>query len=179
MAEIKILDGVTITCDGDLIKAKGPKGETVRKLFHPRIKITVTPELIMVTPQTKKENKKDKMFVNTFVAHIKNLMAGVRDGFEYKLKICSGHFPMSVSIAGNELIIKNFLGEKVPRKVRLPDGAKVVVQGEEIIVNALNKEIAGQAAARIEQLTRITNRDRRIFQDGCYIINKAGKAVAK
>lgn len=179
MAEIKILDGVTVTCDGDMIKVKGPKGEIIRKLFHPRIKISVTPESVIVMPQTKKENKKDKMFVNTFVSHIKNLMAGVRDGFEYKLKICSGHFPMTVSVAGNELIVKNFLGEKVPRKVKLPDGAKVVVQGEEIIVNALNKETAGQAAAKIEQLTRITNRDKRIFQDGCYIINKAGKAVAK
>ena len=84
---------------------------------------------------------------------------------------------MNVSISGQELIIKNFLGESVPRKVTILPGADVKVNGTEIIVSGSDKEVAGQTAARIENLCRITNRDRRIFQDGCYIIEKAGKSI--
>ena len=53
----------------------------------------------------------------------------------------------------------------------------VKVEGSEIIIESTNKELAGQAAADIEQLTRITNKDRRIFQDGIYITEKDGKKI--
>ena len=49
-----------------------------------------------------------------------------------------------------------------------------VIKGDIIIVEGIDKELAGQTAARIEQSTRITNKDRRVFQDGCYITDKAG-----
>lgn len=83
---------------------------------------------------------------------------------------------MNVAVSGNELVIKNFLGEAVPRRVEIMQGAEVKVNGEEITVKSCNVEIAGQTAAKIETACRITNRDRRIFQDGCYIFDKAGSA---
>ena len=81
---------------------------------------------------------------------------------------------MNVTVDSSNVMIKNFLGEKVPRKARILDGVKVQVQGDIILVNGLDKEKVGQTAATIEQTTRITNKDRRIFQDGCYIISKPG-----
>ena len=82
---------------------------------------------------------------------------------------------MNVSVTGKELVIKNFLGESVPRRVGITPGAEVKIDGTEILVTSPDKEIAGQVASRIENLCRITNRDIRIFQDGCYIVNKGGK----
>jgi len=179
MVVIEIPESVTVTLDGFNVKVNGPKGEVEKNLFHPRVAIKASNGKVELDVKTKKKIKKDKMVVNTFASHMKNLIKGVTDGYEYKLKICSGHFPMTVSVSGSEVAIKNFLGEKVPRKAKISGAVKIEVKGDEIIVTGLNKELVSQAAAKIEQLTRVVNRDRRIFQDGCYITSKDGKAVMK
>jgi len=171
--EIVLVEGVTAQIDNNLLKIKGPKGEVERNFLHPKLNIKVENNKIILS--VSKATKTEKKILGSFNSHIKNMIAGVQKLFEYKIKICSGHFPMNVSVSGNELVIKNFLGESVPRKVKLSKGAEVKVNGNEIEISSLNKEIAGQMAAKIESSCRITNRDLRIFQDGCYIIHKAGK----
>jgi len=55
----------------------------------------------------------------------------------------------------------------------------VTVDGHFIIVESVNKENAGQTAASIEKLTRRAAFDKRVFQDGIFIIEKDGKPVIK
>ncbi|MBT4804784.1 50S ribosomal protein L6 [Candidatus Woesearchaeota archaeon] len=171
--EIELLEGVTIELSGSTLKVKGPKGEIERDFIHPKIKIIS--DANKITLSSEKATKREKMVLGSFESHIKNMLIGVKELHTYKLKICSGHFPMNVSVNGNEFIIKNFLGESVPRKVDLIEGTKVNIDGTEVVVSGPDKEKAGQMAARIENLCRITNRDTRIFQDGCYITHKSGK----
>ncbi len=173
--EIELKAGVTAQLEGNLLKIKGPKGEVSRVFVHPKINMSVEGnKVVLFAP---KATKREKTMIGSFESHIINMVQGVQEPYVYKLKICSGHFPMSVSVAGNELVIKNFLGEAVPRKVELMKGAEVKVAGEEIVVSSADKEVAGQTAAKIESACRITNRDRRIFQDGCYITQKADKSM--
>ena len=115
--------------------------------------------------------------MNTFEAHINNMIKGVQNKFEYKLKICSSHFPMTVKIDGKKAIIKNFLGEKTDRKCKIMSGAEVEVNGNQIVVKSIDKEIAGQTSANFEAATKVGKRDRRTFNDGIFIINKAGKEL--
>lgn len=173
--EIELKSGVIARLEGNLLKVKGQKGEVSRVFLHPKIKISVEENKIVLSAP--KATKREKTMLGSFESHIINMIQGVQEPYVYKLKICSGHFPMSVSVAGNELVIKNFLGEAVPRKVEIMKGAEVKVVGEEIIISSANIEVAGQTAARIEGVCRITNRDRRIFQDGCYITQKADKSM--
>lgn len=175
MDEISIPEGVEVTIEPTSIKVKGPNGELVRKFYSPAIKISKKENKMIF--EVKNAAKREKMVMKTTEAHVKNMMKGVTEGFEYTLKICSGHFPMNVTHDGKEVIVKNFLGESIPRKSKMPEGADIQIKGNDITVKGVNKEIVGQAAAKIEAITRLTNKDRRRFQDGIFITEKAGKKI--
>jgi large subunit ribosomal protein L6 len=170
--EIIIPSGIEVKIDDEVI-IKGPNGENRRKINFGKIKVKL--EKDKITLSYAKATKKEKKMINTLSAHLKNLIKGVSEKFEYKLKICIGHFPFTVKIEGKKAIIKNFLGERMQREAKIPEGAEVEINKDIIIIKSANKEIAGQAAANLESATRVRNRDRRIFQDGIYIINKCGK----
>lgn len=173
---IQLPEGCTFTQDKKTLTIKGPKGEVTRK--QPDKKITIHQQNQELTLTYKNATKREKRMLFTTRAHIKNMIKGVQEGFIYKLKICSGHFPMNVTIKNDTLEIKNFIGEKVPRTLKIKTGATVKINGDEIIVESTNKEIAGQTAGSIEKLTRRPGFDKRIFQDGIYIIEKDGKSMS-
>lgn len=173
--EIEIPEGIHAELDRDQIVVKGKGGE-IRRNF-PKEKVSLEIKSGKVIISSKNATKKEKKIINTNAAHIKNMIKGVEEPFEYKLKICFNHFPISVEIKGNEAIVKNFLGEKVPRKVSLPKGIEIKMDKDIITITSPNKELAGQAAANLERVTKIKLRDRRIFQDGIFMITKAGRAV--
>ena len=172
---LEIPNGIQIIIDGRVITVKGPKGEARKEIRCPQVIVRIKDNQVILTSE--KITKKEKKEVNTYTAHIKNMINGAEKGHVYELKICSGHFPMNVSVSGQEFIIKNFIGEKSPRKLKILHGATVKVDGDKIKVEHVDKEVAGQTAASIEQLTRRPGFDTRIFQDGIYIINKDGKEM--
>ena len=173
--EIEISPEVDVKIEDNALFVKGSMGELKREFTNPEIKIDVKNGRIILS--SKNATKKEKRMIGTFAAHIKNMIKGVRKGFTYKLKICSGHFPMNVSVEGNQVVIRNFLGERHPRKSRIIDGANVKVEGDIIVIEGPNKEVVSQSASNIELSCRITNRDRRIFMDGVWIIEKDEKRI--
>lgn len=173
---VDVTEGVTVTVDANSnVVAKGPKGEVTKSLRNPRIAYVVEGNQVKITSIS--STKMDKKLINTMTAHVKNLIKGASEGFTYELKICSGHFPMTVAVKGDTLEVKNLFGEAVPRKLKLKEGAKVTVKGDQIEVTGNNIEIVGQVSADIEKLTKRAGFDRRIFQDGIYIVNKNGKLM--
>lgn len=172
---IGIPKGIKVDATEGEIKIKGSEGEITKRLLNPKIKIKVEDNKIIIGGL--KNSKREKKIIGTFKAHIKNMMKGCKKPYKHTLKICSGHFPMNVSLNNDELIVKNFLGEKTPRVLKLKKNINVKVEGDQVIVESIDKKLAGQTAADIEKLCKITNRDPRIFQDGIWIINKAGKEI--
>jgi len=172
---IEIPDGCSVEFQNFELKVKGSKGESLRKITTPKISVSVNKKQVVFT--AKKPSKREKRLIKTYKAHILNMFKGVTKGHIYKLKICSGHFPMSVNIKNNFLEIKNFLGEKIPRTLKLKQGAEVKVQGDMITIESSEKELAGSIAGQIEKLTKRPKFDKRIFQDGIYIVEKDSKKM--
>jgi len=172
---LKIPEGVHVILEGTFVTVKGLKGSICKKFSYPTLVLNIEGDSILIKSILKKSNRSDKMYINTFQAHLHNMFYGVQHGYKATLKVCSGHFPITVGIEGNIVFVKNFLGEKLPRKSTIMDNVNVKVEGDQIIVEGIDIEKVGQTAARIEQSTRITNRDRRVYQDGCYIVKKPGE----
>ena len=173
--EVEIPEGVEVTVENNVVKVKGPKGELERELKYPGVQIFTEDGKVVVFKEFPR--KRDIAIARTFKAHIANMIKGVTEGFTYKLKVVYSHFPMTVKVQGDEVVIENFLGEKNPRRAKILPGVTVKVRGQEVIVEGIDKEAVGQTAANIEQATRITKWDRRVFQDGVYIVEKAGKPI--
>jgi len=171
---IAIPDGIQVTVD-DLVTVKGPKGELSKNLKFPGISLKLDGKQLKISAEN--ATKREKKLIYTYKAHLANMFQGVQEPWVYKLKVCASHFPMNVSVSGKEFIVKNFLGEKVPRKLLVREGVTVKIDGKDVIVESIDKELAGNTASEIELLTVVKGRDLRVFQDGIYITEKAGKPI--
>lgn len=174
--EVALPAGVTVSLTGRTVIVKGPKGEVSRQFIDKCLSLRVEQgKLVLATVGS---SKQEKRAINSATAHVANMIHGVQSPYVYKLKVCSSHFPMTAQVAGGEFVVKNFLGEKVPRKMRLSQGVTVKVAGSDIVVESPDIEAAGRTAGALELLTFIAKRDRRIFQDGIHLYEKPGRDLA-
>ena len=167
---IDVPDDVKVSMKENEMTVSGPKGTLTRHFFHPKIMIDCGKKGIRV--HVEKPRKKDQALFGTWLAHIKNMVKGVKEGFEYRMKIVYSHFPMKTTVRKDEFYIENFLGESYPRKATIIGSTKVQISGDEVILTGNNKEDTGQTAANIELATYIKHYDPRVFQDGIYIVSK-------
>ena len=89
--------------------------------------------------------KKELAAVRTVCSHIENMLKGVTKGFQYKMRAVYAHFPINcVTSENNTLVeIRNFLGEKYIRRVRMAPGVTVVnsqKQKDELILEGNSLE---------------------------------------
>jgi len=172
---ITLPDGVTCSISGDHVTI-AKDGSSLNREFRDR-KVTVVSQDGAVKVVVDLPRRKEKALAGTWAAHLRNMVKGVDEGFTYKLKAVYSHFPMTISVNGNEMLITNLFGEKVPRRAKLPWSpaqVEVEVKGKtEVFVRGADIEKVGQTAANIERACRIRRRDRRVFQDGIYIVEKA------
>lgn len=169
-AEVRIPENVKVEVEGKKVKVSGEKGELERSFNERDIEIKIEGEKIVVSANS--DRKKLKALVGTIAAHIRNMIEGVTKGFTYKLRVVYSHFPVTVKVEGDKVLIQNFLGERVPRVAKIVGKTQVKVEGQEITVSGINIEEVGQTAANIEQACRIVGYDRRKFMDGIYIVSK-------
>ncbi|MFP4115862.1 MAG: 50S ribosomal protein L6 [Candidatus Aenigmatarchaeota archaeon] len=169
--EVEIPEDVEIKLEGKRVRIKSGDEEVVKKLDHPLLDLEVEDDRIII--KSLKENKKVDSVSRTFKSKIKNAIKGVHEGFDYRLKVIYRHFPMEVSVKGDRLVVSNFLGEKADREAEILEGVNVQVEDGEILVRGADKERVGQTAANIEgRMQAPSAKDRRVFEDGIYIVEK-------
>lgn len=172
---VKLPDGVRVDVQGDEVVVRGPDETLSRVLRYPGVTIEADEGEVRV--RARLPTKREKAMVGTIRAHIRNMVHGVTEGFQYEMKIVYSHFPMKVSVRGREVVIENFLGERHPRRAVVRGKTKVEVQGDRVVLTGPDREDVSQTAANIEQATAIRGFDPRVFQDGIYIVHK-GKLEA-
>lgn len=168
--EIPQTEGAEIEMDGEELVVSGEKGTNRRAFLHPKLELALDND--RVTIKAVGPNRKIRGLMGTWEAHIRNMMKGVTDGFQYKMKIVYSHFPMKAMVKGEEFVVENFMGEKHPRTTKILGDTKVQVKGDTVELDGPNKEHVGQTMANIEQLTMIKGYDPRVFQDGIYLVEK-------
>ncbi|MGD0057560.1 MAG: 50S ribosomal protein L6 [Methanomassiliicoccales archaeon] len=171
--KVNVPAGVKVEIEGAVVKVSGPNGKLSREFVHNRAKIFERDGKVIVSCEMPRI--REKAVVGTFAAHIKNMMEGVTSGFEYRMKIVYSHFPIKAYAKGDKFIIENFLGERTPRKADIVKDTKIAVKGNDIVLTGVDLEAVSQTAANIERSTKIKGFDSRVFQDGAYIVEKAGR----
>lgn len=173
--KVKVPEGVSVHLDNGLVTISSGGKKVSKKMEIHGIELIKEGNEIVIS--AKNGTKRESKIIGTIWAHLNNMINGLEKDYVYKLEICNVHFPMNVKIEGNKVLIKSFLGEVIPRVSNILPGVKVEIKGTEIIVSSLDVEAAGQTAANLEKATKVTNRDRRVFQDGIFIKEKPGREI--
>ncbi|MFB6244265.1 MAG: 50S ribosomal protein L6 [Halobaculum sp.] len=168
---VDVPDEVTATVDHLDLTVEGPNGSVTRRLWYPDVSVSVADSQVVIE-RPDGADRETEATVGTFQSHVENMIHGVTEGWTYQMEVFYAHFPMDVDTQGGEIVIENFLGERAPRRADVVGDTEVEIDGEEITLTGPSKEDVGQTAANIEQLTRVTNKDQRVFQDGVYITQK-------
>ncbi len=180
--EIEVPQGITIEVKGKEVKAT--MGDKDVKKNFPRKEINMVIGEGKVTITAKNRSRKANAIVNAVNSQIENMIKGLQYGYKYRMEIVYSHFPINVTVGEESVEVSNLAGEKRPKKITVVAGAKVAAKGKEIVVTGADKCAVGQTCANLEQATTIKGRDRRIFQDGIYLVEAgfenepAEKAVA-
>lgn len=173
--EIEIPNGISAYIHDKTLVTRKDNNE-IRRRLNARIAVDIKGNKIILS--SKKFSRKEKKIFGSFKAHIRNMIKGLEDKFKYQLQVVAVHFPITVSHDKNtnELVIKNFLGEKKDRRIKIIPGIDVKVNKDIIDIESVDIEKAGQMASNIEKGTKVRKKDRRIFQDGVFIIKKPGRS---
>ncbi len=172
---IVVPEGISASLNGNEVTMKKGADE-LKKTVGARVNVKQEGDKIILS--VKHAGKDEKRELGSAKSHLKNMVEGLTNGYEYELEICIVHFPMTVTYdkAKNEFIVKNQLGEKCPRVMKVSKKITVEVKAPHITIKSYDLDAAGQTAGDLEKLTRIRNRDRNKFQDGIFITKKPGRS---
>ncbi|OIR59056.1 MAG: 60S ribosomal protein L9 [Amphiamblys sp. WSBS2006] len=168
---VKVEEGVQVVVSGLHVSVTGPLGVLQRDFKNLPVEISAAGDEVRVTVWF--GTKKQLSCIQTTCSHIRNMMKGVKHGYEYKMKSVYMHFPINISVLadGTCAEIRNFLGGKNVLSVHLRPGAVVRKTGEkdELAVTGICLESVSQSAALIQQAVVPRGKDKRKFLDGIYV----------
>jgi large subunit ribosomal protein L6 len=167
---VEVPNGVEVQVEGRVVTVKGEKGTLTRDFSKAPVTIELDGKTVRVRANWPR--KREAALVGTISSHIQNMIVGVTKGFTYKLKIVFSHFPISVKVQANTVLIENFTGERSPRKAKIMGDVKVSAKGDDVIVQGINLEDVSQTAANIENATKVKKKDPRVFLDGIYVYER-------
>ncbi len=168
---LQIPDDVQLNLEGRRVTVKGAKGTLTRDFSFAPVSMKLEGKNIHIWAEWPR--KKEASLVGTVNSHIQNMITGVRKGFTYKVKIVFSHFPISVKLKDQTILIENFTGERSPRRAKVVGDVQVKILSEDIYIQGTDLENVSHTAANIEQATKIKRKDPRVFLDGLYVYERS------
>jgi len=141
---VAIPAGVTVTANGNQVAVKGKLGELSRT-FQSGITVTVEDGKVLVARAN--DTRLQKSCHGLSRTLVKNMIEGVTTGYKKALNIEGTGF--KALLQGKKLSLS--LGFASPKDYPVPEGIKVTVDaaGVNLTVEGIDKQLVGQAAARI------------------------------
>ncbi|KAF2395550.1 ribosomal protein L6 [Trichodelitschia bisporula] len=174
---LDIPEGVKVHIKTRLVTVEGPRGKLTKNLGHLAVSFS-RPSPSVINIELHHGNRKNVATLRTVRTLINNLIIGVTKGYKYKMRYVYAHFPINVNLDKNsetgvfEVEIRNFIGEKIVRKVVMQPGVDVEPSKnvkDEIQLTGNSLESVSQSAADIQQACKVRNKDIRKFLDGIYV----------
>ena len=165
-----------------VVTVVGPRGKLTKSFKHAQVEFhkVKTAKGLKIQVTIWFGASKTLSSARTICSHISNMFIGVTKGFRYRMKFVYAHFPINANIPneGNDakkvIEIRNYLGEKIVRRVPMLEGVFVErsTNKDEIILTGNDIQAVSQSAASIQQSTAAKNKDIRKFLDGVYVSSR-------
>ncbi|AEO54291.1 hypothetical protein MYCTH_2313759 [Thermothelomyces thermophilus ATCC 42464] len=177
---LEVPENVKVSIKSRLVTVEGPRGKLTKDLSHIAVNFSVVKKNV-IGIEIHHGSRKNVAALRTVRTIINNLIIGVTKGFKYKMRYVYAHFPINVNVEKNketgnwEVEIRNFIGEKIVRRVIMRPGVEVEIsktQKDELILTGNSLEDVSQSAADIQQICKVRNKDIRKFLDGLYVSEK-------
>jgi len=181
---LTIPDDVKVGIKARTVTVEGPRGKLVKSLSHLSVSFS-RPNEKTINIELHHGTRKNVATLRTVRSLINNMIVGVTKGFKYKMRYVYAHFPINVNIDKNndtglyEVEIRNFLGEKITRRVVMHPGVTVETGKnvkDELQLSGNDLGNVSQSAADIQQICRVKNKDIRKFLDGLYVSERGNIA---
>lgn len=174
---VNIPEGVKVEIKARQIRVTGPRGVLTKSMKHTDMETELVSNKKQIKITLWHAGRKHSACLRTVCTHIQNMIKGVTNGFKYKMRLVYAHFPINANVTdnGNAIEIRNFLGERVLRRVEMLPGVKVEIskdQKDELALTGNDIENVSQSAASIRQSVLVKEKDIRKFLDGIYVSEK-------
>jgi len=171
---IVVPDKVQVTFEGQLLKAKGPKGTLELNIPN---EISFTFENNTITFECGSQEKHARSLFGLTRALAANVVEGVSNGFTRVLQIEGVGY--RAEIKGTNLMLS--LGYSHPILVIPPEGVELAAPNANTIqVKGIDKQVVGELSARIRRLRPPEPyKGKGIRFEGEFIRRKAGKTSSK
>ncbi len=170
---VSIPAGVTLEVKDGVIVVTGSKGTLTQPLFDGFSIEQTEGSLTIVRTEENTETQKQFGLLRTLVA---NMIQGVSEGFSKTLEINGVGYRAAAEGRGVSLS----LGYSHKISYLPPEGVDLKVEGNTIVVSGFDKQLVGEAAAKIRSYRKPEPyKGKGIKYAGEHIRRKAGKTAAK
>ncbi|MCL4106344.1 UNVERIFIED_CONTAM: hypothetical protein GTU68_003505 [Idotea baltica] len=175
---IPIPAGVSISVNGNVVTAKGPKGELTEK-FNADLNVTVEEGQLTVTRPT--DSKEHRAMHGLYRTLISNLVVGVSEGYKKELELVGVGYKAE---AKGQLLELN-LGFSHLVAILIPSELKVSAETQrgtnpKVTLEGIDKQLIGSIASKIRSLRPPEPyKGKGVRYVGEVIRRKAGKTGAK